>query len=38
MSSLDDYPNVRRWYHAIAARPGVQRGYDVPKMGHTIPA
>ena len=36
--SLDDYPNVRRWYDAVQARPGVQRGYDVPKMGHTIPA
>jgi GST-like protein len=36
--SLDDYPNVRRWYDAVKARPGVQRGYDVPKMGHTIPA
>jgi GSH-dependent disulfide-bond oxidoreductase len=36
--SLDDYPNVRRWYDAIKARPAVQRGYDVPRMGHTIPA
>ena len=36
--SLGDYPNVRRWYDAVRARPGVQRGYDVPKMGHTIPA
>jgi GST-like protein len=36
--SLDDYPNVRRWYDAVKARPGVQRGYDVPKMGHAIPA
>ena len=23
---LDDYPNVRRWYDAIDARPAVQRG------------
>jgi GST-like protein len=36
--SLIDYPNVRRWHDAVKARPGVQRGYDVPKMGHTIPA
>jgi GST-like protein len=36
--SLDDYPNVRRWYDAVRARPGVQRGYDAPKFGHTIPA
>jgi len=28
---LDDFPNVRRWYDAIAARPAVQRGMDVPK-------
>ena len=28
--SLDDYPNVRRWYSDIAARPAVQRGYSVP--------
>ncbi|MFO1067905.1 MAG: glutathione S-transferase N-terminal domain-containing protein [Geminicoccaceae bacterium] len=35
---LDAFPNVRRWYDAIKARPAVQRGYDVPKLGHTIPA
>ncbi len=28
---LDDFPNVRRWYDTIAARPAVQRGMDVPK-------
>jgi GST-like protein len=32
-----DYPDVKRWYLAIAARPAVQRGYDVPKRGRTIP-
>jgi GST-like protein len=36
--SLGDYPNVRRWYDAMRGRPGVQRGYDVPAMGHQIPA
>lgn len=25
-----EYPNVARWYRAIAARPAVQKGYDVP--------
>ena len=35
---LDEYPNVRRWYDAIRARPAVQRGYDVPRLGHEIPA
>ncbi len=26
---LDDYPNVKRWHDAIAARPAVQRGLKV---------
>jgi GST-like protein len=34
---LGDFPNVRRWYVELAGRPGVQRGYDVPAMGHSIP-
>ena len=36
-STWRDFPNVRRWYVELAARPGVQRGYDVPAMGHAIP-
>jgi GST-like protein len=32
-----DYPHVRRWYEAIAARPAVQRGWDVLKEGRPIP-
>jgi GST-like protein len=31
------YPNVRRWYRAIAERPAVQRGYRVPKDVGPIP-
>ena len=27
--NLDDYPNVKRWHDAIAARPAVQRGVAV---------
>lgn len=27
--SLDDFPNVKRWYQALMARPGVQRGFEV---------
>ena len=27
---LADYPNVRRWYEAMMARPGVQKGFAVP--------
>ena len=30
--SLDDFPNVKRWYEALMARPGVQRGFEV-KLG-----
>ena len=26
---LADYPNVRRWYETMMARPGVQRGFAV---------
>lgn len=28
---LADFPNVKRWFDAIAARPAVQRGRVVPK-------
>jgi GST-like protein len=34
---LGKYPNVKRWYVAIANRPAVQRGYDVPKKVGDIP-
>ena len=34
---LDAYPNVKRWYLAIAARPAVQRGYHVPARVNDIP-
>ena len=33
----NDFPNVRRWYTAIAARPAVQRGYHVPVKQPGIP-
>lgn len=29
-TDLDDFPNVKRWYDTIAARPAVQRGMAVP--------
>jgi GST-like protein len=34
---LNDYPNVKRWYVAIADRPAVQKGYHVPKKVQEIP-
>jgi GST-like protein len=34
---LDQYPNVKRWYVAIANRPAVQKGYHVPKKVQEIP-
>jgi len=34
---LNDYPNVRRWYVEIAARPAVQRGYQVPRFVTDVP-
>jgi len=27
--SLDDFPNVKRWYAAMMARPGVAKGFEV---------
>lgn len=32
-----NYPDLKRWYLAIAARPAVQRGYHVPKEVTPIP-
>ena len=34
---LGDFPEVKRWYTAIAARPAVQKGYQVPKDMGPIP-
>jgi GST-like protein len=34
---LNTYPNVKRWYAAVAARPAVQKGYKVPKDMGPIP-
>jgi GST-like protein len=32
-----DHPNVKRWYVAIAGRPAVQRGWNVPPRDGGIP-
>lgn len=34
---LKDFPNVARWYAAIAARPAVVKGYNVPAQQPPIP-
>jgi GST-like protein len=34
---LRDYPNVLRWYLAIAARPATQKGYAVPQDVGPVP-
>jgi GSH-dependent disulfide-bond oxidoreductase len=34
---LGDFPNVRRWYLEIVARPSVQKGYHVPSFANEIP-
>jgi GST-like protein len=35
--NLSDYPNLKRWYLEIAARPAVQRGYHVPQRLEDVP-
>ena len=32
-----DYPNVKRWYVAIAGRPAVRHGWDVMGEGRELP-
>lgn len=34
---LNQYPNLKRWYLAIAGRPAVQAGYQVPHSAQSIP-
>ncbi len=36
-TDLDKFPNVKRWFLTMAARPAVQRGYVVPNDSQTIP-
>ena len=35
--SLDDYPEVKRWYVELAGREAVRKGYHVPKFVSDIP-
>lgn len=34
---LNDFSNVKRWYLAIAERPAVQKGYQIPKYVSDVP-
>jgi GST-like protein len=34
---MNAYPNVKRWYMAIASRPAVERGYAVPTAVGGVP-
>jgi GST-like protein len=34
---FDDYPNVKRWWNAVSARPTVQRAYDRVNAAHRVP-
>lgn len=34
---LTNFPNIKRWYETIAARPAVQKGYQIPKYVTDIP-
>lgn len=36
-ADLNRFPNVLRWYRDLAARPAVQKGYQVPKDVGPIP-
>jgi GST-like protein len=31
-TKLEDFPNVKRWYDAVGARPVVKRGMEIPKL------
>jgi len=35
--NLNEYPNLKRWYLEMAARPAVQRGYHIPAKANEIP-
>jgi GST-like protein len=35
--NFNEYPNIKRWYVAIAERPAVQRGWDVLDEGRVMP-
>jgi GSH-dependent disulfide-bond oxidoreductase len=36
--NLDDFPNLRRWFHTIGSRPATIRAYQIAKDMNTTPA
>jgi GST-like protein len=34
---LDDFPNLKRWFHAVQARPATVRAYELAKRINTQP-
>lgn len=35
--SIDNFPNVERWFESIRARPAVQRAYEIAKSINRVP-
>jgi GST-like protein len=35
--NLDDFPHLKRWFHAIKARPAVERAYDLARTVNQAP-
>jgi GST-like protein len=36
--NLDDFPNLKRWFHAIQGRPATQRAYALAEKINTVPS
>lgn len=36
--NLDDFPHLKRWFHAIESRPATQRAYELAKNINTLPS